>query len=110
MNIGTVITRLRNAKKLSSEDLGSIACTYGAVIGRYVHNEITPSVEFANKIAQALNISLDYVAGNNSVIITNKKILERLENIVNMSQDEQLQIFNVIEALLRDYKTKKAYA
>ena len=110
MNIGTVITRLRKAKKLSREDLGSIVGTSGAVIGRYERNEITPSVEIANKIAQALDVSLDYLVGNNSVIVTDKKILERVETIANMPEDEQAQIFNVIDALLRDYKAKKAYA
>jgi hypothetical protein len=37
------------------------------------------------------------------------KKLERLEVIANMPQKEQKQLFNVIDALIRDYKTKKAY-
>lgn len=110
MNIGSIVTRLRKAKKLSREDLGSIVGTSGAVIGRYERNEITPSVEIANKIAKALDVSLDYLVGNNSIIVTDKKILERVEAIANMPDDEQLQIFNVVDALLRDYKAKKAYA
>lgn len=110
MNIGTVVTRLRKEKKLSREELGTIVGTSGAVIGRYERNEITPSVEMANKMAQALDISLDYLAGNNSVIVTDKKILDRVEAIADMPEDQQAQIFNVIDALLRDYKAKKAYA
>lgn len=110
MNIGSVITRLRKAKKLSREDLGSVVGTSGAVIGRYERNEITPSVEIANKIAKALDISLDYLVGNNSIIVKDKKILERVEAIANMPDKEQQQIFNVIDALLRDYNAKKAYS
>jgi transcriptional regulator with XRE-family HTH domain len=82
----------------------------GAVIGRYERNEITPSVEIANKIAKALDVSLDYLVGNNSVIVKDKKILKRVEAIANMPDDEQQQIFNVIDALLRDYNAKKTYA
>ncbi|MGB5982088.1 MAG: helix-turn-helix transcriptional regulator [Nonlabens sp.] len=110
MDIGTLITRLRKDKGLSREDLGSVVGTSGAVIGRYERNEITPSVEMANKIAQALDVSLDYLVGNNSVIVTDKNILKRVEAIADMPEDEQVQIFNVIDALLRDYNAKKAYA
>ncbi|MCL6220279.1 helix-turn-helix domain-containing protein [Zunongwangia pacifica] len=108
MDIGIVITRLRKDKVLSREELGSIVGTCGAVIGRYERNEITPSVEIANKIAQALDVSLDYLVGNNSFIPTDKQILDRVEAISNMPEDEQTRIFNVIDTLLRDYKAKKA--
>lgn len=81
MNLGSAITQLRKENKLSREDLGKMAGTSGAVIGRYERNEITPSVEIANKIALALDVSLDYLVGNNSVI----------------------------DALIRDFNAKKAY-
>lgn len=110
MNIGSIVTSLRKAKKMSREDLGSTVGTSGAVIGRYERDEITPSVEMANKIAKALDVSLDYLVGNNSVIVKDKKILERVEAIASMPDDEQLQIFNVIDALLRDYNAKQSYA
>jgi transcriptional regulator with XRE-family HTH domain len=74
MNIGSIITQLRKEKGVSRDDLGTIVGTSGAVIGRYEREEITPSVEIANKIAQALNVSLDYLVGNNSVMVKDKKI------------------------------------
>lgn len=110
MNLGTTITRLRKENKLSREELGKKTGTSGAVIGRYERNEITPSVEIANKIALALNVSLDYLVGNNSVIVKDKKIIQRMENISAMNAEEQNQIFNVIDALIRDFNAKKAYA
>jgi transcriptional regulator with XRE-family HTH domain len=110
MNLGTTITRLRKENKLSREDLGKKAGTSGAVIGRYERNEITPSVEIANKIALALDVSLDYLVGNNSVIVKDKKILKRIETIDAMPNNEQTQIFNVIDALIRDFNAKKAYS
>ncbi|WP_378185816.1 hypothetical protein ACE939_11925 [Aquimarina sp. W85] len=53
---------------------------------------------------------MDYLVGNSSVIVTDKKILERIEAIADMPQDNQNQIFSVIDALIRDYNAKKAYA
>ncbi|HEU4495728.1 MAG TPA: helix-turn-helix transcriptional regulator [Flavobacterium sp.] len=109
MKTGSNITLLRKEKGLSREDLGSTVGTSGAVIGRYEREEITPSVEIANKIAQALGVSLDYLVGNNSVVAKDKKIVERLEVIAGMPDEEQRQLLNVIDALIRDYKTKQAY-
>jgi transcriptional regulator with XRE-family HTH domain len=80
------------------------------LLGRYERNEITPSVEIANKIALALDVSLDYLVGNNSVIVKDKKILKRIETIDAMPNNEQVQIFNVIDALIRDFNAKKAYS
>ncbi len=37
-------------------------------------------------------------------------ILKRIEAIADMPIDNQNQIFNVIDALIRDYNAKKAYA
>ncbi|MBF6652490.1 hypothetical protein C3B47_06230, partial [Flavobacterium columnare] len=39
-----------------------------------------------------------------------KKILERIETIATMPTKEQEQLFNVIDALIRDYKAKQAYS
>lgn len=110
MNIGTTITYLRKQKNLSREELGNKVGTSGAVIGRYEREEITPSVEIANKIANALDVSLDYLVGNHSIIVKDKKILERIENINAMPDNEQQQVFNVIDALIRDYKAKQTYS
>lgn len=51
----------------------------------------------------------DYLVGNNSVMVKDKKITERLEVIATMPQAEQIQLINLIDALIRDYKTKKSY-
>jgi len=110
MNIGATITQLRKQNSLSREELGTKVGTSGAVIGRYEREEITPSVEIANKIAKALDVSLDYLVGNASTVVKDKKILERIEAIADMPADNQNQIFNVIDALIRDHKAKKAYS
>lgn len=110
MDIGSTISQLRKQKGFNRDELGSRVGTSGAVIGRYERGEITPSVEIANKIANALEVSLDYLVGNASAIVKDKKILERIETIAEMPQGEQAQIFNVIDALIRDFKAKKAYA
>lgn len=109
MTLGAHMSSLRKAKKLSQGKLGKKVGTSGDIIERYERGEVTPSIDVAAKIAKALDVSLDYFAGNNSVMVTDKKILQRMKAITNMPDDEQKQIFKVIDALIRDYNAKKTY-
>jgi len=47
---------------------------------------------------------------HNSIIVKDKKVLERLQAVTTMPQEEQQQIFKIIDALIRDYNAKKAYS
>ena len=49
------------------------------VLGRYEYNEVQPSIEIARKIADILDVSLDYLIGKVDVEMdksTRKRILE----------------------------------
>ena len=79
MDLGNKIVQLRKEKDLNRDELGKAVGTSGAIIGRYERNEITPSVEVAAKIADALDVSLDYLVGNTTFLVKDKKMLYRLE-------------------------------
>ncbi len=70
----------------------------------------TPSIDIAMNIAQALNVSLDFLAGDTSVLVKDKEVLQRIEDISNLSDDRKKYIYDFIDMCLRDYKTKKAYS
>jgi transcriptional regulator with XRE-family HTH domain len=57
----------KNCKKLSQSDLGKAVGTSGDIIGRYERDEVKPSIEVAIKIADALQVSLDYLVGKTSL-------------------------------------------
>ena len=109
MDFGNKIVTLRKSKKLSREQLAKQVGTSGAIIGRYERNEITPSVEVAAKISEALQVTLDYLVGKSSLEVKDKKMLDRLENIAGMPENKRTELFNVIDAYLRDFITKQAY-
>ena len=100
----------RKDKGVSREDLGKSIGTSGAIIGRYERNDMKPSIEIAAKIAIALDISLDYLVGNTSLEVKDKSIMQRLENIALMPTQKRKELFNVIDAYIRDFKTSQAYA
>jgi transcriptional regulator with XRE-family HTH domain len=102
MKIGDKISSLRKQKGLNRDELGKIVGTSGAVIGRYERDEITPSVEIARKMADALEVSLDYLTGSTNFVIQDKKMLYRLELLQKITQPERDRILLVMDSLLRD--------
>lgn len=76
MNIGDKITALRKAKDMSQTDLGKAVGVSREIIGRYERNEVLPSVEVAKKIADALEVSLDYLAGEGSQATVDKQTMK----------------------------------
>ncbi len=80
-----------------------------AVIGRYERDEVKPSIEMATDIANALEVSLDYLVGNTDLLLDNS-IIKKIQDIQNLANDDKKTVFALLDAFLRDVKTKKAYA
>lgn len=109
MTLGEHIIILRKKKGFSQAELGKLAGTSGDLLGRYERDEVKPSIEVVIKIADALNVSIDYLVGKTDLEL-DKDSLKRLEQIAKLPEEDKKQIFMVVDALLRDFKTKKAYA
>jgi transcriptional regulator with XRE-family HTH domain len=109
MSFGSKMTQIRKDKKLSREELGKLVGTSGAIIGRYEREDMKPSIEMAAKIALSLEVSLDYLVGNSSIEVKDKEMILRLESIAKMPTDKRTELFNVMDAYIRDFKTKQAY-
>lgn len=61
------------------------------------------------KIADALEISIDYMVGKTDFEL-DKDTLRRIQDVSTLPVEEKKQVFMVIDALIRDFKTRKAYA
>jgi len=102
MDLRNKIVQLRKEKNLTREDLGKQIGTSAAIIGRYERAEIIPSVEVAAKIAEALEVTLDYLVGNSSAIIKDKKMMYRLELLENIGQEDRNVILKVVDSFLKE--------
>ncbi|MET3046481.1 helix-turn-helix domain-containing protein [Flavobacterium covae] len=108
MDLGENIMLLRKKKGLSQADLGKIIGTSGDVIGRYERSNLTPSIDVVTKIADALEVSIDYLTGKSKIIL-DKDMLDRMENISNLSEENKNYVISLIDMALRDFKTKQTY-
>lgn len=109
MTFGEHITTLRKRKGLSQGELGKAVGTSGDIIGKYERNEVKPSIEVAAKIADALEVSLDFLVGKTSVEV-DSKTLKRLQDIQKLNDQDKSTVLEMVDAFLRDRKTKKHYA
>jgi transcriptional regulator with XRE-family HTH domain len=100
---------LRKKKGLSQAELGKKIGTSGDVIGRYERGDITPSIEAVAKIADALEVSVDYLIGKTKMVL-DADTMRRMEDISSLPEDNKNFLLNMIDMALRDFKIKKAYA
>lgn len=98
----------RKAMGLSQAEVGRRLNIKGDSFGRYERGEVTPSIETAARIASALNVSLDYLAGRTDRPFS-QATLRRINAIEDLPETEQQQVYRVVDALIRDAKTKDVY-
>ena len=104
------ISMVRKQKKLSQNELGKLADVSGDIVGKYERNEMKPSIDTARRLANALNVTLDYLVGDSDTVAFDRDITERIEAIVAMDSEDKTALFKIIDAYIRDFNAKKAYA
>jgi transcriptional regulator with XRE-family HTH domain len=102
MDLGNKIKEIRNQKGIKREDLAKLIGTSPAIIGRYERNERTPSIDVAKKIAQALDVSLDYLTGDSSVLVQDKKMVFRLEELQKVNPADKDRILYILDVMIKD--------
>lgn len=109
MEFGTKIVELRKEKGLSQTDLAAQLGIHKNVLGRYERGEATPSVDVARKIADLLNVSLDFLTGKVDEQI-DKSIVDKVVSIQKLPKEERERIIFTLDALIRDARSRFAYA
>jgi len=109
MDFGDRATKLRKEKGLSRDELGKIIGTSGPIVGRYERGDMKPSIEIATKIADALGVSLDYLVGKTDLEL-DSATLSRIQEVSKLSDKDREHIFVTLDAMIRDFKNKKAYS
>jgi transcriptional regulator with XRE-family HTH domain len=110
MTFGEKITLIRKQLKWSQDDLAKKIGTSAPIIGRYEREEIKPSIDVAGKIADALDVSLDYLLGKSDKMILDKKNLQRLEDIDKLEEEDKNNIYYTIDNLIKAAKFKNIAA
>ena len=110
MNISKIIADLRDKKGWSQTDLADKSEVSRVMIGKYERGEAVPSIDAAKKIADALEVSLDYLVGEGMNAHFDKKTLKRLEELELLEDDKKKTLYDLIDTYIRDAKARRAYA
>ena len=102
----------RKEKKMSQTGLAEQLGTSISVISRYERDEINPSIDAAKRIARILNTSVGYLLGEteDDQLLKDSKMIQRLKEIRDFSDQEKDQILFTLDALIREMKNRKTYA
>lgn len=110
MTFGERILSLRKKLKWSQSDLAKKIGTSAPIIGRYERNEIKPSIEVAKKLADELNVTIDYLIGGSDQMILDKSLLNKMKDIERLSEEDKKQVYYMIDMALSYHKTKQTFA
>lgn len=109
LNIGERITQLRKQNNLSQEQLAKKAEVSRTIIGNYERSANTPSIEVLIKLARVFNVSVDFIIGEGQLSALNKDLLKRIEDIEELDPETKQHLFFLIDNVIQNYKTKKAF-
>ena len=103
MTFGENVAITRKKKKLSQNELAKKVGTISVTIGRYERNEIKPSIDIANRIADVLDVSLDYLVGNTDTALE-KGLLKKIIDIQKLPDDKKNVVMILIDTFLKQTK------
>ena len=112
---GKRLTASREAKGLTKEKLGKVVGVHHSQIGRYEKGEASPSAEVLKKMANALNVSTDYLMnGSTSDLaqenIQDKTLINQFNRISELSEDNKTVVSKLIDAFLFQQEMKQKLA
>jgi transcriptional regulator with XRE-family HTH domain len=100
IKLGDRIAQLRKQKDWSQTELAKKIAASREAIGKYERNEALPSIETAKKIADAFEVSLDYLVDENAVPTFDKKTVNRLKDIQHLNEEDRKHVFALLDAFL----------
>lgn len=103
MSFGNNVATARKKRGLSQEELAKKVGTISVTIGRYERGEIKPSIDIASKIADALDVSLDFLVGNTDIALE-KSLLKKITDIQKLPDDKKNVVMSLLDAFLKQTK------
>ena len=111
-SFGKKLRECREAKGLSQRELAKLLSTSYSVIGKYERDEMVPSIKAAQSIANLVDTTVGYLLGETEQtnVLKDPSMLQRLNQISNLSDDDKHCILYTLDGLLQNVRTKQAFA
>ena len=111
-SFGKKIAECRKAKGYSQSELARRINTHYSIIGKYERDEVKPTIDVIKKLAQELETTVGYLAGEtqDQEVFKDPVMLKRLQQISSLPEEDKRCILYAIDNLLASATTRQAYA
>ncbi len=109
MSFGENVAAARKKRGFSQDELAKRVGIISVTIGRYERDEMKPSIDIATKLANALDVSLDYLVGESDALLE-KSLVKKVADIQKLPLEQKNIVTALLDAFLRDFKAKQAYS
>ena len=106
MNLVNRITELRKQKGWSQSELAKHIQVSREIVGRYERGDAVPSIDSAKRMADAFEVSLDYLVGALEKQL-NKEMINRIEEVDKMKPDDKKMIYAFLDEFITKGKLKQ---
>lgn len=103
MSFGKRLLEARKNKGINQETMAEQLGTKGPAIGRYERDEMKPSIETAAKMADILEVSLDWLVGHTDLEL-DKGMINRIQEVTKMKDKEKEHVFAMLDAFIATTK------
>ncbi len=105
MDFASRLKQLRNEKSLSKLELSETAQVHHVQIGRYENKGAMPSTDVLTKLANALNVSAEYLLNGTNDDFANKtlidkELLSKFKSIESFSEEKKHIIKELLDAFI----------
>ncbi|GCD80919.1 helix-turn-helix domain-containing protein [Schleiferia thermophila] len=113
--ISNRITQIRKQKGLTQNELAERVGISKAQMSRYVAKGVNPPANVLAKMADELGVSMDFLLHGNTddkaaSSLSHAEVIQQYKEVDQLPAEERNTVIRVVSALLRDYKTRQAYA
>ena len=104
MTFGQKLASCRKEQRLSQAEIGKRSGVNGDIVGKYERDEIKPSIDTAAKIADALNVTIDFLAKDGEYQNIDNDALKRLRLLEKLNPKDKDHIYALMDAFFAKYK------
>lgn len=99
MELAHRLSQLRKEKGFTQQMLAELTGTHPNVIGKYELGLAIPSVEMAGKLAHALDVSIDYLAGNADVNV-DRRLMDKMKSLLKLPDELKNSVMYSLDKLI----------
>jgi len=108
MTFGQKLRACRDNKGFSQSELAKQIDSYHSIIGKYERDEVKPSIDVIKKLAEALETTVGYFAGETEdrELLKDPTMLKRLNDIATFNDMDKEYILYALDAMINNVKLK----